>query len=75
MNVMFLLGASQAAFLSLLVFNKKNKSHADFVLAIWLALMGLHLLDYYFHATGISLEYPHLLGLGEFFPMLQGALM
>jgi len=75
MDVIFLLGASQAAFLSFLVFNKKDKSHGDFVLGAWLAFIGLHLLDYYFFATGLNLKYPHLLAMGEFFPLLQGPFM
>ncbi|MCE7996100.1 MAG: helix-turn-helix transcriptional regulator [Roseivirga sp.] len=75
MDIIFVLGASQALFLSLLVFNKKGKSHGDYVLGAWLAFMGLHLIEYYVHSTGIHFEYPHLLGLGECFPMLQGPFM
>lgn len=75
MDFVFLLGASQAAFLSFLIFNKKGKSHGDYVLASWLFFMGLHLLMYYFHSSELIFEYPHLLGAGEFFPMLQGPFM
>lgn len=75
MDIVFLLGASQAAFLSFLVFNKKNKSHGDYVLAVWLGFIGLHLVGYYINSTGLSLEYPHLLALDECFPILQGPIM
>ena len=36
MEVIFLLGAAQAFFLSVLVFNKKGKSHGDYVLGSWI---------------------------------------
>lgn len=75
MEVIFLLGASQAFFLSFLGFSKKNKSKADFVLAFWLIIMGLQLLDHYFYSTGFSARYPHLLGMGILFPLIQGPFM
>jgi uncharacterized RDD family membrane protein YckC len=70
MEVIFLLGAVQAFFLSVLVFNKKGKSHGDYVLGSWLAFMGLHLLYYYLFSTGFLHQHPHLLGIGSGFPML-----
>lgn len=75
MEVIFILGASQAFFLSFLVFAKKEKSHGDYVLTAWLIFMGLHLLNHYIISTGIAYEYPHLLGLGVCFPMLEGPFM
>lgn len=75
MEVIFILGASQAFFLSFLVFKKSDKSHGDYVLAAWLTFMGLHLLEFYSHSVGLNLRYPHLLGVGVCFPMLQGPFM
>lgn len=75
MEVVYVLGASQAFFLSFLVFKKAGKSDGDYILAIWLAFMGLHLLDYYFFVTGFNLRHPHLLGVGQCFPMLEGPFM
>ncbi|MEP1791339.1 AraC family transcriptional regulator [Reichenbachiella sp.] len=75
MEVIFILGASQAFFLSFLVFKKASKSDGDYVLGAWLAFMGLHLLDHYFMSMGFSFRYPHLLGVGQCFPMLQGPFM
>lgn len=75
MEVIFILGASQAFFLSFLVFAKREKSHGDYVLTAWLGFMGLHLLNHYIISTGIAYEYPHLLGLGACFPMLEGPFM
>lgn len=75
MDVIFLLGVSQAFFLAFLVFKKDQKSHGDYVLALWLAFLGLHLLDYYIISTNLGMKYPHLLGIGVCFPMLQGPFM
>ena len=75
MEVIFLLGAAQAVFLAVLVFNKKRKSHGDYVLGFWLFFMGLHLLYYYRFSTGFSFQHPHLLGIGSAFPMLEAPFM
>ena len=75
MEVIFLLGAAQAFFLAVLVFNKKGKSHGDFVLGSWLGFMGLHLLNYYLFSTGFLFKHPHLLGIGSGFPMLEAPFM
>lgn len=75
MEVIFLLGTTQAFFLSVLVFNKKGKSHADLILGTWLAFMGIHLLYYYLLSTGFLFRYPHLLGIGAAFPQLEAPFM
>ena len=72
MDIIFIIGASQAFFLSVLAFNKKDKTDGDYVLAVWLFFIGLHLLDYYINKIGLSYKYPHLLGIGACFPLLQG---
>jgi hypothetical protein len=75
MEIIFIIGASQAFFLSILAFNKKNKNDGDYVLAIWLCFIAFHLLDYYLNKTGFTFEHPHLLGIGACFPLLQGPFM
>ncbi len=75
MEVIFLLGTAQALFLAILVFNKKGKSHGDYILGSWLIFMGLHLLYYYFISTGFLALHPHLLGIGSGFPMLEAPFM
>jgi AraC-like DNA-binding protein len=75
MDIIYLLGTSQAFFLAILAFFKRNKSTGDYILASWLVFMGLHLLYYYLRTTGIIFQYPHLLGIGFCFPMLQGPFM
>jgi AraC-like DNA-binding protein len=75
MEVIFLLGTAQALFLAILVFNKKGKSHGDYILGSWLIFMGIHLLNYYLFSTGFSFQHPHLLGIGIGFPLLEAAFM
>lgn len=41
MNVIFVIRAAQAFFLPFLIFNKAEKSTADYVLASWFVLVGL----------------------------------
>ena len=75
MEVIFLIGAVQAFFLTLLIFNKAKKSNADFVLAAWLALMGFHLLYRYIFIAGVFLDFPYFISIGVSFPLLQGPFM
>ncbi len=75
MVVIFLIGTVQAFFLSILIFTKKNKETGDYVLGSWMVFIGLHLLDTYFHSTGLAWKYPQLLFIGGFFPMLEGPFM
>lgn len=75
MEIIYIIGATQAFFLSVLAFNKKNKTDGDYILAVWLGFIGFHLLDYYLNKTGYVYEHPHLLGIGACFPLLQGPFM
>ena len=75
MDLIFILGAVQAFFLSIIAFWKKNNHTGDIVLSIWLAFMGLHLLHHYLLTTGFLFDYPHILGIGLCFPLLEGPLM
>jgi AraC-like DNA-binding protein len=75
MKIIFLVGVIQAVFLALLIFGKRKKSAADFVLAIWMLFYGIHLLFQYFRITGLNYKYEHLLGIDAYFPILQGAFL
>ncbi|MGO4294314.1 helix-turn-helix domain-containing protein [Chitinophaga sp. RAB17] len=59
-------------FLALLLFTKKGKSTADFILAIWLAVIGLHLLCYHLLISGMYVELPYFLGLEIPLPLIHG---
>ena len=70
--MLYIIGISISFFLSLLFLNKKNKTNADKVLAIWLLVIGLHLILYYLSIVGKTFQYPILLGLSFPFPLLHG---
>lgn len=72
MELVFIIGAVQAFFLPLLIFNKKPKSTADYVLAFWFLLMGLALLEYYLEVQGKASDYPVFLGITTCVAMLLG---
>jgi AraC-like DNA-binding protein len=68
----YLAGVGLAFFLALLMISKKNKSHADYLLAGWLLLISIHLALFYFFKTE---QFPELLGVGFFFPLVHGPLL
>ena len=75
METIFIIGAAQAVFLSFLVVSKKHKAISDYVLALWLAFIGLHLFHYYCFSIGQLDDAPSLFASGVCFPLLQGPLM
>jgi AraC-like DNA-binding protein len=62
-------------FLSVLLITKKNKSIPDWILAIWLILIGIHLLLYYLFISGRYLEFPYFLGFDRPLPLLHGPML
>ena len=75
MEVVFLIGAIQAGFLSFLVFTKKKKMLADKILSFWLLFTGTHLFSHYLYSIGSLSDYPLFNALSVFFPMMEGVLM
>lgn len=59
-------------FLALLLFTKKGKSTADFILALWLAVIALHLLCYHLLISGMYVEFPYFLGIEIPLPLIHG---
>ena len=68
----FLIGIIISAFLFVLLVFKPNKSYADRILMIWMAVMALHQLLSYFQYAGFAFRYPHLLGIVLPWPLLHG---
>ena len=75
MVILLLLGAAQAFFMTIFLFNKKGKTTADYILGVWLTFMGIHLLYVYLWTTGYLYRHPHFLGVGAAFNMLEGVFM
>ena len=73
---MFILaGIIISSFLTALLLLKRNKSHADRILTVWMAVMAAHQLLSYLHYTGLTFEYPHLLAIIFPWPVLHGSLL
>jgi AraC-like DNA-binding protein len=68
-------GAFTAFFLSLIVLTKRGRVLHDFVLGLWLVVIGLHLGLYYLAVADDPMRYPHLLGAGTPFPFFHGPLL
>lgn len=75
MDVIFTIGIFLAFFLSLLLFTKKYKTLPDKLLAIWLIVIGSHLLGFFLYSKAYWDIYPHLIGLTVPLPFLYGPLL
>ena len=75
LEIIFIIGSAQAFFIAFLIFSKKNKIIGDYVLSVWHAFIGLHLLSYYGFALGQLYNYPSLFAVSNTFPLLQGPFM
>lgn len=72
MTIVFIIGVVQAFFICLILLNKKKKSLADNILAIWVFVLGIHLLLFNFDYTNYYLVAPHLLGFLVPLPLVHG---
>jgi len=70
--MLFVVGIGLVFFLDALLLTKKNKSGADYLLAVWLLFIGLHLLFFYLFSASATEIYPNLVGLSMPFPLLHG---
>lgn len=68
----FLAGITITFFLTVLLFTKKGKTRADYILAFWLLFMTLHLTFYYLGFTEKIYQWPLLLGWGLPLPLVHG---
>lgn len=75
MEFVFIVGAVQAFFLTILVINKKNKSKGDYFLLLLLLLLGFLLAGYSMEVIGIDTDYPIFLGFYTALGILTGPLV
>jgi len=75
MNAIFISGIFMSFFITFLLLTKRHKALSDKMLAIWVAVIGLHLLNYYLYNLGYWEQYPHLVGVTAPFPLLHGPLL
>lgn len=73
--MIFTIGATLAAFLFLLLLQKRHKTQPDHLLLGWLAILGIHQVLMFFDSGYAAFETPQLLGLSFPFPLLHGPLL
>ncbi|PWN70567.1 AraC family transcriptional regulator [Chryseobacterium phosphatilyticum] len=70
--MLYLSGVFLAFFLSFLLVTKRNKNTADYILAMWLFVIGLNLAGHYLLLTKQYTQYPSLTFLGFTLPVIYG---
>jgi len=70
--MLYLGGVGLSLFLTLLLLSKRHKTVPDYLLAVWLGVITLHLLLFYFVRNQL---YPWLLGFDIPIPLLHGPLL
>ncbi len=72
---MFYIAAiSLAFFLTIVLFTKRDKTKADSILACWLLIIGVHLVQYYLDITVDPYYFPYLL-IGFPLPLFHGPML
>jgi AraC-like DNA-binding protein len=59
-------------FFSVVLITKRKKTHADYILAAWLGIIGFHLLCFYLFYTNQQFDYPTIAVLGFSLPLAHG---
>lgn len=64
-----------SVFIGVLLLTKKQKALPDKILAVWIAVIGIHLLGYYLKQAGYWELFPHLIGITAPVPLFHGPLL
>jgi AraC-like DNA-binding protein len=75
MEVIFTSGIFLSFFIVVLLLTKKQKALTDKILAVWITVIGIHLLGYYINQLGYWDTYPHLIGTTAPMPLLHGPML
>lgn len=75
MNVILISGIFMSFFIVLLLLTKKGKALPDKILVAWVAVIGIHLLGFYYNQAGYWEKYPHLIGVTAPVPLFHGPLL
>lgn len=75
MEVIFISGIFMSLFIDLLLLTKKNKMMSDKILAVWIAVISVHLLGFYLYQAGYWEKYSHLIGTTAPIPLFHGPLL
>ncbi len=75
MEVIFISGIFLSFFIVILLLTKKQKALNDKILAVWIAVIGIHLLGFYYYQIGYWEKHPHLIGVTAPVPLFHGPLL
>ncbi len=75
MEVIFISGIFLSLFIVALLLTKRQKALTDKILAVWITIIGIHLLGFYFNQLGYWELYPHLIGTTAPLPLLHGPML
>ena len=75
MEVIFISGIFLSLFIVVLLLTKRQKALTDKILAVWITVIGIHLLGFYFNQLGYWEIYPHLIGTTAPLPLLHGPML
>jgi len=75
MEVIFISGIFLSLFIVVLLLTKRQKALTDKILAVWITIIGIHLLGFYFNQLGYWEVYPHLIGTTAPLPLLHGPML
>lgn len=74
--IISILGGVQGLFLVLLLLRiRQNANRANKYLAVLVFLLSITLVIVFFHFNDLILQYPHFLGITQYFPLLYGPLL
>ncbi len=73
--MIYIVGTFTAFFLALIILTKKGRTTADFILGIWMIVVGIHVFSYYGFIDQFIYNYPIFLGINFPLPFLHGPLL
>ncbi|MDJ1486149.1 helix-turn-helix domain-containing protein [Cytophagaceae bacterium YF14B1] len=71
----YLAGVFIACFSSFLLLGKRKKVMADYLLAVWFLVIGIHLIFFLFLFSSGYVRFPHFLGLEIPLPLIHGPML
>lgn len=74
-SLFYLAGFFIACFSSFLILGKRKKIMADYILAAWFLIIGIHLILFILFFSGSYLNFPYLLGYEIIFPFIHGPML
>ncbi|MDR6372583.1 AraC-like DNA-binding protein [Chryseobacterium bernardetii] len=73
--VFYLAGVFISCFSSFLLAGKRKKVMADYILAAWFMIIGIHLILFILFFSGSYIKFPYFLGYEVIFPFIHGPML